>query len=104
MAANQVTSGSLVSWNTVPAVSETCLLQRLHRNTLRALSSQKPRPPQARQASPSCQRISNSAARHASSVPKRSRNSASLRPFTDRRNTSPDAIPCPRQPEKPRKI
>ena len=28
--ANQVTSGSLVSWNTVPAVSRNCFLQRLH--------------------------------------------------------------------------
>ena len=104
MAANQVTSGSLVSWNTVPAVSETCLLQRLHWNSLRVESSQKLWPPQAGQASPSRQRMSNSALRHASSVPKRSRNSASLRPFTDRRSTSSDAIPRPRQPEKPRKI
>src|SRR4051812_22298153 len=52
MAANQVTSGSLVSWNTVPAVSESCFLQRLHWKTLRVVSAQKPRWPQAGQGSP----------------------------------------------------
>ena len=30
MAANQVTSGSLVAWKIVPAVSEVCFLHRLH--------------------------------------------------------------------------
>src|SRR5215218_5911837 len=35
MAANQVVSGSLASWNTVPAVSRTCRLQRLHWNSSR---------------------------------------------------------------------
>ena len=42
MAENQGVSGSLVSWNTVPAVSRTCLLQRLHWNSLRVFSAQKP--------------------------------------------------------------
>ena len=101
---NQAVSGSLVSWNTVPAVSRTCFLHRLHWNSLRVLSAQKPRWPQAGQASPSRQRISNSAFRQASSVPKRSRNSISLRPLTERRNPSADAIPGPRQPRKPRKL
>src|SRR5215218_4477116 len=35
MALNQVVSGSLLSWNTVPAVSESCFLHRLHRKTSR---------------------------------------------------------------------
>ena len=80
MAENHGVSGSLLSWNTGPAVSRTCLLPRLPWNTLRVLSSQKPRPPQPGQVSPSRQRIAKSAFRQASSVPKRSRNSASLRP------------------------
>src|SRR3954469_19614783 len=99
MAANQALSGSLVSWNTVPAVRESCLLQRLHWNTLRVLSRQKPRPPQAGQVRPSRQRIPSSASRQASSVPKRSRNPASLSPLTERRNSCADAIPCPQQPK-----
>jgi hypothetical protein len=103
MAANQVTSGSLLSWNTVPAVSRSCFLQRLHWNSSRALSSQKPRPPQAGQVRPSGQRISNKAPRQASSVPKRSRNPASLRPLTERRSPSADAIRRLRQPRKLRK-
>src|SRR3954464_4424485 len=86
MAENQATSGSLVSWNTVPAVSETCFLHRLHWNTLRVLSAQKPRWPQAGQVKPSRQRIWNKASRQASSVPNRSRNAASLRPLNARRD------------------
>src|SRR5215218_10580913 len=35
MALNQVVSGSLLSWNTVPAVSESCFLHRLHWKTSR---------------------------------------------------------------------
>src|SRR4051794_25356055 len=89
---NQVVSGSLLSWNTVPAVSESCFLQRLHWNTLRGLSAQKPRWPQAGQVRPSRQRMAKSASRHAASVPNRSRNAASLRPLTARRNPSADAI------------
>src|SRR3954454_717889 len=104
MAANQVASGSLVSWNTVPAVSESCFLQRLHWNTLRVLSAQKPRWPQAGQVSPSRQRIWNKASRHAASVPKRSRNAASLRPRTARRNPSADAIPPPSPALEPARI
>jgi hypothetical protein len=104
MAANQVVSGSLVSWNTVPAVSRTCLLHRLHWKTLRPLSSQKPRWPQAGQVRPSRQRISNNVARQASSVPKRSRNPASLSPRTERRNPLAVDIRRLRQPRKPRKL
>jgi hypothetical protein len=88
----------LVSWNTVPAVSRTCLLHRLHWNSLRVESSQKLRPPQAGHARPSRQRISKSAFRHASSVPKRSRNSASLSPRIVRRNPSAGDIRRLRQP------
>src|SRR5919206_1230528 len=95
IAANQVVSGSLLSWNTVPAVSESCLLHRLHWNTLRVVSRQKPRWPQAGQVAPPRQRISNNASRHAASVPNRSRNAASLRPRTARRNPSADAMPPP---------
>ena len=91
-----------MSWNTVPAVSESCFLHRLHWNTLRVLSAQKPRWPQAGQVSPSRQRMANSASRHAASVPNRSRNAASLRPRTARRNPSADAIPPPRRPWNPR--
>jgi len=104
MAANQVVSGSLVSWNTVPAVSRTCFLQRLHWNSLRVFSAQKPRWPQAGQVSPSRQRISKSAFPHASSVPNRSRSSASLSPFSARRNPPAGAIPPPHQPSRPRKL
>src|SRR4051812_25051862 len=104
MAANQATSGSLLSWNTVPAVSESCFLQRSHWNTLRVLSAQKPRWPQAGQVSPSRQRIWNKASRHAASVPKRSRNAASLRPRTARRNPSADAIPPPSPALEPARI
>ena len=104
MAWNHVVSGSSVSWNTVPAVSRSCFLQRLHWKTLRAFSSQKPRPPQAGQVRPSRQRIANSAARHASSVPNRSRNSTSLRPLTARRKPSAVAIRPLRQPRRPRKL
>src|SRR3954447_1970501 len=104
MAENQAVSGSLASWNTVPAVSETCLLQRLHWNTLRVLSAQKPRWPQARQVSPSRQRMAKSASRHAASVPNRSRNAASLRPLTARRNPSADAIPPPSPTLEPARI
>jgi hypothetical protein len=103
MAANQVVSGSLLSWNTVPAVSESCLSHRLHWKTLRVLSAQKPRPPQVGQVSPSRQRIANRDFRQASSVPNRSRNPASLRPRTARRNPSADAMPPPRQPWNRRK-
>jgi hypothetical protein len=70
-------------------------LQRLHWNTSRVVSRQKPRPPQAGQVSPSRQRMAKSALRQASSVPNRSRNAASLRPRTARRNPSADAIPLP---------
>src|SRR3954454_10598864 len=52
MAANQAVSGSLVSWNTVLAASESCFLHRLHWKTLRVLSAQEPRWPQAGQGSP----------------------------------------------------
>jgi hypothetical protein len=86
----------------VPAVSESCLLQRLHWKTLRVLSAQKPRWPQAGQLSPSRQRMWNNASRHASSVPNRSLNAASLRPLTARRNPSADAIPPPHRPWNPR--
>ena len=103
MAANQVVSGGLVSWNTVPAVSRTCFLHRLHWNNLRAFSRQKPRWPQAGQVRPSRQRISSSASRHASSVPNRSRNAASLSPLTERRTPSADAIPRLRQARNPRR-
>ena len=98
MAANQVASGSLLSWNTVPAVSRSCRLQRPHWNSLRVVSSQKPRPPQAGQVRPSGQRIANKALRQASSVPNRSRNSASLSPRAKRRSPSADAIRRLRQP------
>src|SRR4051794_4718652 len=101
---NQVVSGSLLSWKTVPAVSESCFLQRLHWNTLRVLSAQKPRWPQAGQVSPSRQRIRNKASRHAASVPKRSRNAASLRPRTARRNPFADAIPPPPPALEPARI
>ena len=43
MAANQTISGSFVSWNTVPAVSRSCFLQRLPWNGARVFSAQKPR-------------------------------------------------------------
>jgi hypothetical protein len=58
MAANQAVSGSLVSWKTVPAVSRTCRLQRLHWSSTRVLSRQKLEPPQSGQARPSRQRMS----------------------------------------------
>jgi hypothetical protein len=99
---NQAVSGSLVSWNTVPAVSESCFLHRLHWKTLRVVSAQKPRWPQAGQVSPSRQRMAKSAARQAASVPNRPRNAASLRPSTARRNPSADAIPPPHRPWDPR--
>ncbi len=102
MAANQAVSGSLLPWNTVPAASESCLLQRLHWKTLRVLSAQTPRWPRAGQVSPSRQRMAKSASRHAASVPNRSRNAASLRPRTARRNRSADVIPPPRRPWNPR--
>jgi hypothetical protein len=38
MAANQAAGGSLLSRNTVPAVSRTCFLHRSHWNSRRALS------------------------------------------------------------------
>src|SRR5215212_8498242 len=57
MAANQVVSGSLVSWNTVPAVSRTCRLQRLHWNSVRVVSRQRLLCPQAGQLSLWRQRI-----------------------------------------------
>src|SRR3954462_9072549 len=104
MAENQAVSGSLVSWNTVPAVSESCFLQRLHWKTLRVLSAQKPRWPQAGQVNPSRQRMAKSASRHAASVPNRSRNAASLRPRTARRNPSADAIPPPLPALEPARI
>src|SRR3954465_12153660 len=104
MAANHAVSGSLVSWNTVPAVSESCFLHRLHWNTLRVLSAQKPRWPQAGQVRPSRQRMAKSASRHAASVPNRSRNAASLRPRTARRNPSADAIPPPLPALEPARI
>ena len=97
---NQVVSGSLVSWNTVPAVSRTCRLQRLHWNSSRVFSWQKPRWPQAGQVSPWRQRISNSALRQASSVPNRSRNAASLRPLSARRKPAAITIRPLRQPPK----
>ena len=103
MAASQTVSGSLPSWNTVPAVSESCFLHRLHWNTSRVLSRQKLEPPQAGQVRPSRQRIWDKASRQASSVPNRSRNAASLRPRTARRNPSADAIPPPRRPRNPQK-
>src|SRR3954451_25275042 len=104
MAENQAVSGSLVSWNTVPAVSEICFLQRLHWKTLRVLSAQKPRWPQAGQVSPSRQRMAKSASRQAASVPTRSRNAASLRPRTARRNPSADVIPPPLPALEPARI
>ena len=61
MAANQAVSGSLLSWNTVPAVSRSCFLHRLHWNSSRVLSAQKPRWPHAGQVSPSRQRMAKSA-------------------------------------------
>ena len=87
----------------MPAVSESCFLHRLHWKTLRVVSAQKPRWPQAGQVRPSRQRIWNKACRQASSVPNRSRNAASLRPSTARRNPSADAIPPPDRPWNPRK-
>jgi hypothetical protein len=104
MAANQVVSGSLLAWNAVPAVSRTCFLQRLHWNSWRVFSAQKPRWPQAGQVRPRHQRSSNSAARHAASLPNRSRNSFSLSPVSERRNPVADAISRPRQRRKPQKI
>src|SRR5918911_4118969 len=101
---NQVVSGSLLSWNTVPAVSESCFLHRLHWNTLRVLSAQKPRWPQAGQVRPSRQRIRNKASRQASSVPNRSRNAASLSPRIARRNPSAAAMPPPSQALEPARI
>src|SRR6185503_6617799 len=80
-----------------------CFLQRLHWKTLRVFSSQKPRWPQFGQVRPSRQRISNSALRHPSSLPNRSRNSASLSPPSERRNPSVAATPPPFPPGKPRK-
>src|SRR5688572_20623849 len=57
MAKNQLVSGSLVFSNTVPAVSRSCFLHRLHWKTLRVLRAQKPRLPQLGQTSPSRQPI-----------------------------------------------
>jgi hypothetical protein len=94
-------SGSLLSWNTVPAVSRICFLQRLHWNSLRVLSWQKPLWPQPRQVRPSRQRISNSAFRQASSLPNCSRNTLSLIPLSARCNPAaailrlrPSPNPC----------
>ncbi len=61
----------MVQWNTVPAVSPTWCLQRLHWWTARPLSAAQRPWPQAGQAQPLPQRNWNSAARHAASVPNR---------------------------------
>src|SRR5947209_10602283 len=98
IAANQAVSGGVVPWNTAPAVSETRFVRRLHRNTLRVVGAQEPRWPRAGRVNPSRQRTAKGAPRHAAAVPNRSRNAASLRPRTARRDPSADAIPPPPRP------
>ena len=106
MAVNQVVSGSLLSWNTVPAVSRTCRLHRLPWKALRVLSSPKLRPPQTGQVRPARQRISTSAARQAPSAPLGAEALAELglaQPRIERRNPFAAAIRRLRQPRKPQK-
>jgi hypothetical protein len=69
MARNQLVSGSLVAWKTVPAVSDTWCRQARHWIFGRVRSLVPPPPPQRGQTKPSGQRSFSTTARHCSSVP-----------------------------------
>jgi hypothetical protein len=95
MARNQLVSGSLVAWKTVPAASETWCRQARHWIFGRVLSHLPSAPPHSGQTKPAGQRSFSTTARHCSSVPYASRNCASLSPRT--RDASLPGIPCPRR-------
>ena len=70
MARNQMLSGSLVAWKTVPASRESWRLQWLHWKVARRVERrQKRAPPQRGQLRPSGQRASKRACSHCASEP-----------------------------------